>query len=486
MHRTARWLCVLVSVLLMGGGVWAKEDDSAARQSQAERDQVALRERIKVLQQEIEARESVRKEAADALKASETAISVSARRIAELTAQLRLAKDELDTLQTQIHQQQVVMKLRRNELSNQLRKQYTSGLSPWTALLSGDDPQQLGRNLAYLDFVSRARADAVSALNKEIERLADLQGRADARQQEITRVVRETTEQHRVLEVQKKERATILARLEGQIQAQRVEATRMGRDDKRLTDLIDELAGQIVAARKAAESARQAEEARRVEQARRAAQERQALEARRAQEARQAAEAARTAAAEAKKAEADQRKEAQALSLDAEKEAAQARQRATEAARQARAAEASSREAQAASNAAASPAVGAGLKMGMRWPVRGSVMARFGTDRPEGGVWRGILLSADEGAPVQVVSGGTVVYANWLRGFGNLVIVDHGQEFLSVYAYNQSVLKQVGDTVKAGDTISLAGNTGGQLDSALYFEIRHRGGAVDPMPFLAK
>jgi septal ring factor EnvC (AmiA/AmiB activator) len=60
------------------------------------------------------------------------------------------------------------------------------------------------------------------------------------------------------------------------------------------------------------------------------------------------------------------------------------------------------------------------------------------------------------------------------------------QDFLSVYAYNQSVLKQVGDTVKAGDTISLAGNTGGQLDSALYFEIRHRGGAVDPMPFLAK
>lgn len=486
MRRTARWLCVLVSVLLIGGEVWAKEDDSAARQSQAERDQVALRERIKILQQEIEARESVRKEAADALKVSETAISVSSRRIAELNTQLKLAKDALDTLQAQIHQQQVVMRLRRNELSNQLRKQYTSGLSPWTALLSGDDPQQLGRNLAYLDFVSRARADAVSALSQEIERLADLQSRADAHQQEITRVVRETTEQHRVLEAQKKERATILARLEGQIQAQRVEATRMGRDDKRLTDLIDELAGQIVAARKAADSARQAEEARRVEQARRAAQERQALEARRAQEARQAVEAARSAAAEAKKAEADQRKEAQALSLDAEKEAAQARQRATEAARQARAAEASSREAQAASNAAAPPAGGAGLKMGMRWPVRGSVMARFGTDRPEGGVWRGILLRADEGSPVQVVSGGTVVYANWLRGFGNLIIVDHGQDFLSVYAYNQSVLKQVGDTVKAGDTISLAGNTGGQLDSALYFEIRHRGGAVDPMPFLAK
>ena len=113
-------------------------------------------------------------------------------------------------------------------------------------------------------------------------------------------------------------------------------------------------------------------------------------------------------------------------------------------------------------------------------------MARFGTDRPEGGIWRGVLLRADEGAQVQVVARGTVVYANWLRGFGNLVIVDHGNEFLSVYAYNQSVLKQVGDTVNAGDSISLAGNTGGQLDSALYFEIRNRGAAVDPMAFLAK
>jgi septal ring factor EnvC (AmiA/AmiB activator) len=113
-------------------------------------------------------------------------------------------------------------------------------------------------------------------------------------------------------------------------------------------------------------------------------------------------------------------------------------------------------------------------------------MARFGTDRPEGGVWRGILVRASTGAPVQAIGGGTVVYSNWLRGFGNLLIVDHGQEYLSVYAYNQSLLKQVGDTVRAGDTVALAGSTGGQVDSALYFEIRHRGAAVDPIAYLAR
>jgi septal ring factor EnvC (AmiA/AmiB activator) len=113
-------------------------------------------------------------------------------------------------------------------------------------------------------------------------------------------------------------------------------------------------------------------------------------------------------------------------------------------------------------------------------------MARFGTDRPEGGIWRGILIKAAEGASIQAVGGGTVVYANWLRGFGNLLILDHGEQYLSIYAYNQSLLKQVGDTVRTGEAVALAGSTGGQLDSALYFEIRHRGTAVDPLTFLSR
>jgi septal ring factor EnvC (AmiA/AmiB activator) len=246
-----------------------------------------------------------------------------------------------------------------------------------------------------------------------------------------------------LLEVQKKERATVLARIEGQLQAQRAEATTLGRDDKRLSDLVDNLAGQLQAAREAAlaeETARKAEVARQTEQALQEQARRQAQEASRAKE-RQAAQA------------------------------------------QAAAAEAAARSAE---GAASTGAAGGGLKPGLRWPVKGQVMARFGTDRPEGGVWRGVLLRASEGASVQVVAAGTVVYANWLRGFGNLIIIDHGQQYLSVYAYNQSLLKQIGDEVQAGETIALAGSTGGQVDSALYFEIRHRGSAVDPVQLLAR
>jgi septal ring factor EnvC (AmiA/AmiB activator) len=441
MRQLTRWLCGALSGLAVFGAACASTAEIAAKQAQAERERVELRARIGLLQKELNEREALRKEAADALQVSEAAISVITRRMAELGTQLRQAQSELDELQVQFKRQFGVLVARRDELSNQLRKQYSSGLSPWTALLSGDDPQQIGRDLTYLDYISRARSLAVTAVKNEIERLAEIEAKTELRRQDVVRLVQETTEQKTLLEVQKRERATMLARIEGQLQAQRAEAATLGRDDKRLSDLVDNLAGQVEAAREAAqaaETARKAEAARQVEQARQEQTRRQAQEASQAKE-RQAAQA-ETAAASARSAE----------------------------------------------RTASTQAAGSGLKPGLRWPVKGQVMARFGTDRPEGGVWRGVLLRAPEGASVQVVASGTVVYANWLRGFGNLIIIDHGQQYLSVYAYNQSLLKQIGDAVQVGETIALAGSTGGQVDSALYFEIRHRGSAVDPVQLLAR
>ncbi len=441
MRQLTRWLCGALSGLAVcGAAVCATTAEIAAKQAQAERERVELRARIASLQKELDEREAKRKEASDALQASEAAISVMTRRLGELATQLRQAQADLDELQIQFKRQFGILVMRRDELSNQLRKQYSSGLSPWTALLSGDDPQQIGRDLTYLDYISRARSAAVTAVKQEIDRLAELEAKTELRRQDVVRLVQETTEQKTLLDAQKKERATVLARLEGQLQAQRAEAAMLGRDDKRLSDLVDDLAGQLQAAREAAESARKAEVERQAEQAR---QEEQAR--------RQAQEASR----------AKERQDAQA-----------------------RAAEVA--PARAPESQAAAGAVGVGLKPGLRWPVKGQVMARFGTDRPEGGVWRGVLLRATEGASVQVVASGTVVYANWLRGFGNLIIIDHGEQYLSVYAYNQSLLKQVGDTVQTGETIALAGSTGGQVDSALYFEIRHHGSAVDPVQLLAR
>src|SRR5690606_17805573 len=189
----------------------------------------------------------------------------------------------------QITAQQQTLQRKRTELADQLRTQYTSGLSPWTALLSGDDPQQLGRNLGYLGYVSRDRADTVRTLRQEVDRLADLQGRADARRAEIQRTVTETTEQRADLVKQQAERAPLLATLEGQIAAQRAEASKLGRDDSRLSTLIVDLEKAI---------AEQAEAARRAEEARQRAEAvRRAQEARLAETARIQAEAERQAAA---------------------------------------------------------------------------------------------------------------------------------------------------------------------------------------------
>jgi serine/threonine protein kinase/peptidoglycan hydrolase-like protein with peptidoglycan-binding domain len=132
------------------------------------------------------------------------------------------------------------------------------------------------------------------------------------------------------------------------------------------------------------------------------------------------------------------------------------------------------------------PILGDGLKAGLRWPLIGTVTAHYGASRPGGGVWRGILIKASDGMPVASVGDGTVVYSDWLRGFGNLVIVEHGEQYLSVYGYNQTILKKFGDSVKAGDIVALAGRTGEQVDPALYFEIRHRGKSVDPLGFLSR
>ncbi|TAM00749.1 MAG: peptidase, partial [Pusillimonas sp.] len=125
-----------------------------------------------------------------------------------------------------------------------------------------------------------------------------------------------------------------------------------------------------------------------------------------------------------------------------------------------------------------------GLHKGLPLPVEGEIQGKFGLQRPDGGIWRGVVIRAKVGTPVHVVAAGRVVYANWLKGFGNIIIVDHGDKYLSVYAYNQSLLKKVGDVLRAGDIIATVGATGGQVEPGLYVEIRHNGLPVNPQLWL--
>jgi septal ring factor EnvC (AmiA/AmiB activator) len=127
------------------------------------------------------------------------------------------------------------------------------------------------------------------------------------------------------------------------------------------------------------------------------------------------------------------------------------------------------------------------LKGKLAWPVDGRLAGDFGQPRGSGGVtWNGVLLEAPSGTPVRAVYHGRVAFADWLPGLGLLIILDHGGGYMSLYGHNEALLKEPGDWVDPGEPIASVGDTGGQLVSGLYFEIRRNGEAVNPHPWIAK
>jgi septal ring factor EnvC (AmiA/AmiB activator) len=115
-------------------------------------------------------------------------------------------------------------------------------------------------------------------------------------------------------------------------------------------------------------------------------------------------------------------------------------------------------------------------------PARGELAGRFGSPREDTGVpWHGVFIATPEGAPVQAVAAGRVVFSDWLRGYGNLLILDHGEGFMTLYANTQALLRQVGADVGAGERVAIAGQSGGNAQTGLYFEIRYRGRPLDPL-----
>ena len=125
------------------------------------------------------------------------------------------------------------------------------------------------------------------------------------------------------------------------------------------------------------------------------------------------------------------------------------------------------------------------LKGKLNLPVRGELANRFGSPRADGGVvWKGLFIAAGAGEEVRAVADGRVVFADWLRGFGNLLIVDHGDAYMSLYGYNETLYKRVGDPIRGGESIAAVGASGGNADSGLYFELRHQGRPLDPLDWV--
>lgn len=129
----------------------------------------------------------------------------------------------------------------------------------------------------------------------------------------------------------------------------------------------------------------------------------------------------------------------------------------------------------------------ASLKGRLRLPVAGELANHYGERRDEtGSTWKGLFIHAVTGETVHAVADGLVVYADWLRGFGNLLILDHGGGYMSLYAYNEGLLRRVGEKVRAGDPVANVGASGSSADSGLYFELRRDGKPFDPQQWTAR
>ena len=404
-----------------------------------------LRSRIEGLRKELSSSEEDKAGAGDRLRESERQISRLQRELHELGDQRGQLEKRLKNLEEQSDELGNTLAQQQSQLEKLLYRQYLRG-SPDSLqmLLNGNDPNQMARDLHYLSAIAQTRADLMGGIKATLDRKKALAADAKERSAELAGIEEEQQKRHADLNKQRQERQALYAQISSKVSAQRKEIGSLQRDERRLTNLIDRLS-KILAAE--AERAARAAEAARVAAAARAA------------------EAARAAAQPKEKPGGGERQQIARPAPVPEPEPARPR------------------PSEAENRYEPMPSDGSFLRQhgSLRLPVRGAVAGRFGADREGGGTWRGLFIKAASGGEVKAIAGGRVVFAEWMRGFGNLLIIDHGDAYLSIYGYNDSLLKQVGQAVKGGDTIATVGNSGGNPESGLYFELRHKGQPIDPM-----
>lgn len=122
----------------------------------------------------------------------------------------------------------------------------------------------------------------------------------------------------------------------------------------------------------------------------------------------------------------------------------------------------------------------------LKWPIRGKVLSTFGSQRSSQVKWKGIAIAANEGEKVRAVATGRVLFAGYFKGYGMVIALDHSDDYITLYGYNQALLQKTGDIVLQGDAIALAGHSGGQDKNGLYFELSHKGKAQNPIKWLKK
>ena len=405
---------------------------TAQNQGETERKLRELRKELKEIGNQRRKLEGQRGDATRAVRDADEAVGRRTRALNETRAAIGREQAALDTLQQQREQLAASLVGQREVLGRLVRASYmTGGDAPLKVMLSQDQVAKGNRDLAYYAALQRDRAARIRDISA---RLAELQAVETAIGQKQTLLAAaQQRQQSELADVarQREQRASVLAQVDKQYQDKASREKVIGQDARALERVL----AQLRAAAAKAERARRAAEAR----------------------------AKREEAARAKRDAAASRNTGTRSRVTTP-----SRSRSTPSPRTTVA-------------SAAPVAVG-----GAGWPLAGSLLAGFGGTMPDGSASSGLLIGAAAGTPVRAVADGQVVFAEWMSGYGLLCIVDHGNGYMSLYAHNDALMKDVGARVSRGDAVGSVGNSGGQGRPALYCELRRAGKPVNPSVWLRR
>ncbi|WDM59061.1 murein hydrolase activator EnvC [Pseudomonas sp. NEEL19] len=426
---------ILLALSCLLSPAFADERAQTQQQLDATRQDIAeLKKTLGKLQEE---KAGVQKD----LKATETDIGNLEKQVEALQQALKKTEGELERLETEkkklqtarVEQQRLIAIQARSAYQNNGREEYLK------LLLNQQNPEKFARTLTYYDYMSKARLEQLRTFNETLRQLASVEQQMSAQQQQLLAQRADLDSRRQALESERGKRQQVLAKLNSDLKDRDQKLQAREQDQADLAKVLKTIEETL------ARQAREAEEARK-----KALLAQQEAEKRRQQEA--LAAAARNQAREPE-APAEPPKKAR-ITLGP----------------------------MVSSDGANYGGAFSAARGKLPWPVNGRLLARFGDARGNDAraKWDGVMISANPGTQVRAVHGGRVVFADWLRGAGLLVILDHGNGYLSLYGHNQSLLKSAGDIVKAGEAISTVGDSGGQDAAGLYFAIRQQGRPTDP------
>lgn len=434
------WVIALGAAWMLGFGASALAQKTSAEAEKKRLDE--LRGRIEELQRNVAKSEESRTEAADALKTTEKAISEVNRSLTQLNLQQNTIGQSLAETQKLIDATRADVAKQQNLLDRVIRHQYMHGSADALQLvLDGQDVANVERELQYFGYISKARALLIAKLKQTLTNLAELEVNARVKKEELAVNAIEQQKARAAIDEERVARQKMLNRIASDISKGRNEIGRLKRDEDRLSKLVDQITKELI--RSAARRAEQLREQKRAQE--------------RAKELERERLAKGSPPGNIRKP--DSRVELSSPAVPVETVA----------------------------DAGFVGLAFESLRGKLKLPARGELAGRFGTPRENGSLtWKGVFIRAETGQSVRAVADGQVVFADWLRGFGNLLILDHGNGYMSLYGNNESLLKSVGEKTLAGENIASVGSTGGALESGVYFELRHEGRPFDPMKWIGR